>query len=418
MEDGSTLRLADRGPAGPRGGPQRVARSCSSSVERGRALRADGRRRAHHGARGRGPGRASGRSSSVADPGGAGARSTIEPGTQSGHVIAAEGGRRAAPARPGPRRPPTCTCVVDTPTGLSPKPEELLAQLAAERGEEVDEHRGRRRVLQDPVGLRLSGGRGRGIAVGRVGPGLRATTPPPPSSTRTTSTTCCGCCGSVAASWSSRPTGGVVGAAAGSPAPGSLLEPEAAGPASSARRPAGHRGVRAGQGGPPRVGGPEADRARGRPDRADRDRPLGRALGGGPGGPGRPTGSRRSPGRRPPRAVGAGCPRWPPTTLTALVAEAGAAAVALAERDGDPPSLRHPAAGGRPRGRMERGRALDRASRRSGSATRRCGPRRRRVAAGVVLERAAGRARRRAGAARVTGPTPGLVGWCGMEGRP
>jgi molecular chaperone DnaJ len=60
----------------------------------------------------------------------------VEPGTHSGHVIRLKGS--GVPHLRGRGRGDLYVhVVVDTPTELTPKQEELLVQLAAERGEEL-----------------------------------------------------------------------------------------------------------------------------------------------------------------------------------------------------------------------------------------------------------------------------------------
>jgi molecular chaperone DnaJ len=133
VEDGSTLRLADRGPAGPRGGPngslfvnltvepderfERAGDDVHTTLHVGVAQAALG---AHV------------EVATLEDP----ALVTIAAGTQGGHVIRLKGS--GVPHLRGRGRGDFLVhVVVDTPTALSPKQEELLLQLAAERGEEV-----------------------------------------------------------------------------------------------------------------------------------------------------------------------------------------------------------------------------------------------------------------------------------------
>jgi molecular chaperone DnaJ len=141
VEDGSTLRLADRGPAGPRGGPngslfvnltvipderfERAGDEIHTTLHVGVAQAALG---------------AQVEVATLEDP----ARVIIAAGTQAGHMIRLKGA--GVPHLRGRGRGDFLVhVVVDTPTGLSPRQEELLLQLAAERGEEVggtEEHEG------------------------------------------------------------------------------------------------------------------------------------------------------------------------------------------------------------------------------------------------------------------------------------
>ncbi|HXR53866.1 MAG TPA: J domain-containing protein [Acidimicrobiales bacterium] len=131
VEDGSTLRLADRGPAGPRGGPngslfvqleveqderfQRMGDDVHTSVHVGMVQAALGAKVSV---------------STLEEP----TDVTIEPGTHSGHVVRLKGG--GVPHLRGRGRGDLYVhVVVDTPTDLTPKQEELLVQLATERGE-------------------------------------------------------------------------------------------------------------------------------------------------------------------------------------------------------------------------------------------------------------------------------------------
>jgi molecular chaperone DnaJ len=131
VEDGSTLRLADRGPAGPRGGPngslfvqleveaderfQRMGDDVHTSVHVAMAQAALGAKVSVE---------------TLEEP----ADVAIEAGTQSGHVVRLKGGG-VSHLRGRGRGDLYVHVVVDTPTGLTPKQEELLSQLAAERGE-------------------------------------------------------------------------------------------------------------------------------------------------------------------------------------------------------------------------------------------------------------------------------------------
>ncbi|MGH9047274.1 MAG: DnaJ C-terminal domain-containing protein, partial [Acidimicrobiales bacterium] len=133
VEGGSTLRLAERGPAGPRGGAngslfvqlevetderfQRMGDDVHTSVHVGMAQAAMG---------------AKVDVETIEEP----AEISVEPGTQSGHVIRLKGG--GIPHLRGRGRGDLYVhVIVDTPTQLTPKQEELLVQLAAERGEDL-----------------------------------------------------------------------------------------------------------------------------------------------------------------------------------------------------------------------------------------------------------------------------------------
>jgi molecular chaperone DnaJ len=133
VEDGSTLRLADRGPAGPRGGPngslfvqlqveederfQRMGDDIHTSIHVGMVQAALGAKVSV---------------TTLEEP----SQVSIEAGTHSGHVVRLKGG--GVPHLRGRGRGDLYVhVVVDTPTDLTPKQEELLVQLAAERGEEL-----------------------------------------------------------------------------------------------------------------------------------------------------------------------------------------------------------------------------------------------------------------------------------------
>lgn len=133
VEDGSTLRLADRGPAGPRGGPngslfvhlavtpdprfERAGDDLHTTLHLGVAQAALGAQlevQTLEEAR----------------------QVAVAAGTQTGHVVRLKG--VGVPHLRGRGRGDLFVhVVVDTPTSLTPKQEELLRQLAAERGEEV-----------------------------------------------------------------------------------------------------------------------------------------------------------------------------------------------------------------------------------------------------------------------------------------
>jgi len=133
VEDGSTLRLADRGPAGPRGGRngslfvqlevepddrfQRMGDDVHTSAHVSIAQAALGTKISVD---------------TMEDP----ADITIERGTQSGHVVRLR--HAGVPHLRGRGRGDLFVhVVVDTPTDLTARQEELLVQLAAERGEEI-----------------------------------------------------------------------------------------------------------------------------------------------------------------------------------------------------------------------------------------------------------------------------------------
>jgi molecular chaperone DnaJ len=131
VEDGSTLRLADRGPAGPRGGPNGslFVQLEVETDERFQRMGDDVHAQVHV----------------AMVQASLGARVSIdtldEPtdialdaGTQSGHVIRLKGG--GVPHLRGRGRGDLYVhVVVDTPTELTAKQQELLVQLASERGE-------------------------------------------------------------------------------------------------------------------------------------------------------------------------------------------------------------------------------------------------------------------------------------------
>ena len=133
VEDGSTLRLADRGPAGQRGGP-------SGSLFVHLAVTPDERfeRRADDlhtmVTVERGPGRAG-------HPGGVESLEATHrlhggPGNPDTATSSASGEPASPPARPGPRRPLRPRGGGD-PDRLDPRTGQLLRQFAAQRGEDV-----------------------------------------------------------------------------------------------------------------------------------------------------------------------------------------------------------------------------------------------------------------------------------------
>jgi molecular chaperone DnaJ len=138
VEDGSTLRLADRGPAGPRGGPNgslfvQLAVEPDERFERsGDDLHTSVHVSMVQAALGH-----SLKVATLEDP----AEIAIEQGTQSGHVTRLKGA--GVPHLRGRGRGDLYVhVVVDTPTELTDRQRELLAQLAAERGEPFEAHQG------------------------------------------------------------------------------------------------------------------------------------------------------------------------------------------------------------------------------------------------------------------------------------
>jgi molecular chaperone DnaJ len=134
VEDGSTLRLAERGPAGPRGGPngslfvhlavtpdsrfERVGDDLHATLHVGMSQAALGTQLEVE---------------TLEEP----HQVAVAAGTQSGHVVRLKG--LGVPHLRGRGRGDLLVHVlVDTPRDLTPKQEELLSQLAAERGEVVD----------------------------------------------------------------------------------------------------------------------------------------------------------------------------------------------------------------------------------------------------------------------------------------
>lgn len=139
VDDGSTLRLAGRGPAGPRGGAngslyvhlvvapdprfERHGNDLHTSVRIGVAQAALG---AHV------------EVATLEDP----RNIAIAPGAQTGHVERLKG--LGVPHLRGRGRGDLYVhLVVDTPTDLTERQIELLRELAAERGEEVEHEKGR-----------------------------------------------------------------------------------------------------------------------------------------------------------------------------------------------------------------------------------------------------------------------------------
>jgi len=133
VEDGSTLRLADRGPAGPRGGPNGslFVHLAVSPDERFIRTGDDVHTTVHidmvQAALG-----AEIEVETLEEP----RRVEVSPGTQGGHVVRLKG--LGVPHLRGRGRGDLFVqVVVDTPTTLTPKQVELLRQLAIERGEEL-----------------------------------------------------------------------------------------------------------------------------------------------------------------------------------------------------------------------------------------------------------------------------------------
>jgi molecular chaperone DnaJ len=134
VEHGATLRLADRGPAGPRGGP-------NGSLFVHLAVEADGRFERSgddlHATLHVGVAQAALGTQLEVDTLDDPRTVTVAPGTQSGQVVRLKG--LGVPHLRGRGRGDLYVhVVVDTPTDLDSRQEELLRQLAMERGEEVD----------------------------------------------------------------------------------------------------------------------------------------------------------------------------------------------------------------------------------------------------------------------------------------
>ncbi|MHB8680520.1 MAG: molecular chaperone DnaJ [Acidimicrobiales bacterium] len=133
VDQGSTLRLSGRGPAGPRGGPAGdlyvhiAVRDDPRFTRRGEDLDAELHISMAQAALGATP---------VFETLEGPETLAIAPGTQTGHVIRLRG--RGVPHVRGRGRGDLFVhVVVDTPTGLTKTQEELLRQLAAERGEDL-----------------------------------------------------------------------------------------------------------------------------------------------------------------------------------------------------------------------------------------------------------------------------------------
>ena len=143
VENGSTLRLADRGPAGSRGGPngslfvhlavvaddrfERAGDDLHTTVHVGLAQAALGTQV---------------EVDTLDEP----RQVSVAAGTQAGHVVKLKGA--GIPHLRGRGRGDLFVhLVVDTPTDLTDRQEELLRQLAAERGEDVSPPAGGEGVL-------------------------------------------------------------------------------------------------------------------------------------------------------------------------------------------------------------------------------------------------------------------------------
>lgn len=138
VDEGSTLRLADRGPAGPRGGPNGSLFVHLSVIADARFERSgdDLHTTLHVGMAQAALGTAV-RVETLDEP----REVTVAPGTQSGTVVRLRG-LGVSHLRGRGRGDLYVHLAVDTPTELSPRQRELLASLAAERGEEVHGHDG------------------------------------------------------------------------------------------------------------------------------------------------------------------------------------------------------------------------------------------------------------------------------------
>ena len=314
VEDGSTLRLADRGPAGPRGGPngslfvhlavtaderfERVGDDLHTTVHVSMAQAALGTQRRGRHLGGAPPGRR-------------------RPGDPVRPRGPAEGGRRAPPAGPGPGRPvrPPGGRHPDRPHG--PTRRSCCASWRPSAARRSAQRRSRRRASRasaPPSGRPVG-------APGGAGPTGRARRRP--RSSWPTWPTRCPVAerphhlarvlrlrrGELVVAADGRGTWCRAGSRAGGAGRTGRSRPTARPRARRRPRPAAHGGLRPGQGRPARVGGPEADRAGRRPDRAAgtersvvrwdgarAERAVARLA---PGGPARPR----------PSAAGSGCPR-------------------------------------------------------------------------------------------------------------
>ena len=138
VDDGSTLRLADRGPAGPRGGPNGSLFVHLSGTPDERFERAgDDLHTTLH----VGMAQAALGTTLQVETLDESRDVTVAPGTQHGTVVRLRG--LGVPHLRGRGRGDLYVhMAVDTPTELTPRQRELLTELAAERGEEVHGHDG------------------------------------------------------------------------------------------------------------------------------------------------------------------------------------------------------------------------------------------------------------------------------------
>lgn len=134
VDDGSTLRLADRGPAGPRGGPN-GSLFVNLSVEPDERFERSGDdlHTVHHVGMAQAALGTEVEVETLEEP----HRISIAPGTQTGHVVRLKG-LGVSHLRGRGRGDLFVHVVVDTPTDLSAKQADLLRQLAGERGETLD----------------------------------------------------------------------------------------------------------------------------------------------------------------------------------------------------------------------------------------------------------------------------------------
>ena len=153
VEHGSTLRLADRGPAGPRGGPNgslfvHLAVAADERFERA----GDDLHTALHVGVAQAALGAQLDVETLEEP----RPVTVAPATQNGHVVRLKG--LGIPHLRGRGRGDLFVHVaVDTPTTLTPRQEELLRRAGGRAGRAGRRPRGaRRRPLPDPFGLRLT----------------------------------------------------------------------------------------------------------------------------------------------------------------------------------------------------------------------------------------------------------------------
>jgi len=138
VDDGSTLRLADRGPAGPRGGPNGSLFVHLAVAPDDRFERAgdDLHTTLHVGMAQAALGTAL-QVETLDEP----REVTVAPGTQNGTVVRLRG--LGVPHLRGRGRGDLYVhLAIDTPTELTPRQRELLSALAAERGEQVHGHDG------------------------------------------------------------------------------------------------------------------------------------------------------------------------------------------------------------------------------------------------------------------------------------